>query len=114
MSQPTMQCPRCKREYEDFDGLPVIYCEACGYCRHASRTDGICDYCGLEDALGYHDGPHGEPAAGTGVNLDIIKDRLDHIIMRCDQYGYDNIVRGLAIEAIQHITSRSTEGDGNA
>lgn len=49
MDQPMMACPRCKREYPDFDGLPVIYCEACGFCRHASCTDGACDYCGLED-----------------------------------------------------------------
>lgn len=50
------------------------------------------------------------PAPVPRVNLEMIKDRLDHIIIRCDQYGHDNIIRGLAIEAIQHITSWPAPG----
>lgn len=29
--QPKMQCPKCRAEYDDFDGLGVLYCEQCGY-----------------------------------------------------------------------------------
>jgi hypothetical protein len=36
-----------------------------------------------------------------------IKTCMELIIARCDQFGLDNIIRGLAIEAIQHITARS-------
>ena len=50
--QPTMQCPQCSAEYEDLDGLSVLHCERCGYCKHASVTrkngDWICDYCGKD------------------------------------------------------------------
>lgn len=46
-----MACPKCKAEQEDFDGMGVAYCGACGYCAHFSRTgmldDGLrCDTCG--------------------------------------------------------------------
>ncbi len=51
--QPTMGCPRCRREYPDFDGFGVLYCpkpDGCGYCQHMSRsgddTGWVCDYCG--------------------------------------------------------------------
>ena len=49
--QPTMTCPRCGAEYEDFDGFGVVYCEACGFCRHVSRSGAgpgrwVCDCCG--------------------------------------------------------------------
>jgi hypothetical protein len=47
--QPKMACPRCAREYDDFDGLGVLFCpppDGCGYCRHAARDDGRCAYCG--------------------------------------------------------------------
>ena len=47
-AQPLTACPRCGHEKEDFDGLGVLYCTQCGYCKHASRTDGKCDYCGKE------------------------------------------------------------------
>ncbi len=49
---PIMICPICKTEYQDFDGLGIIYCNNCGYCIHASSTFDealnvyICDYCG--------------------------------------------------------------------
>lgn len=48
---PTMECPRCKRVYDDFDGVGVVYCEPCGFCRHVARSgDGKgnwkCDFCG--------------------------------------------------------------------
>lgn len=49
--QPTMTCPRCGAEYEDFDGFGVVFCERCRFCRHLSRDgDGkggmVCSYCG--------------------------------------------------------------------
>lgn len=43
---PDMTCPKCKAEYEDFDGFGVLFCPACRYCKHAARTDGVCEYCG--------------------------------------------------------------------
>jgi hypothetical protein len=43
---PQVECPRCGAEQEDMDGFGVIYCESCGYCRHASATGGKCDICG--------------------------------------------------------------------
>ena len=54
--QPTMNCPKCGKEYEDFDGVGVVYCEppaGCGFCAHVARTghdiDGrtvmVCDFC---------------------------------------------------------------------
>ena len=43
---PAMACPQCGAEYDDFDGVGVLHCEHCGYCKHASITDGKCDYCG--------------------------------------------------------------------
>ena len=48
-TQPTMNCPACGYGYEDFDGIAVIYCEECGYCQHASITNGVCDYCKKEE-----------------------------------------------------------------
>jgi hypothetical protein len=51
--QPTMNCPRCGKEYHDFDGVGVIYCappEGCGFCRHVARggtPEGMtCEFCG--------------------------------------------------------------------
>lgn len=55
--QPTMDCPKCGATYDDFDGVGVVYCEACGFCQHLARrgerpdTEGaprvwICEYCG--------------------------------------------------------------------
>lgn len=49
-SDLTVECPSCGWSYPDADGLPVYYCDHCGYCRHASRTDGTCDYCGRTEA----------------------------------------------------------------
>lgn len=43
-----VRCPDCGWEYDDADGLGVYHCEQCGYCLHASATDGVCDYCGKE------------------------------------------------------------------
>jgi hypothetical protein len=43
--QPTMKCPKCPAEYEDHDGFGVLHCPACGYCKHASITDSVCDFC---------------------------------------------------------------------
>jgi len=49
MRQPIMTCPQCGTDYEDFDGLGVVCCPACGYCTHAAGEviDGkmICSYC---------------------------------------------------------------------
>lgn len=58
--QPTMNCPKCGKEYEDFDGVGVVYCappEGCGFCQHLSRDgqerDGklvmVCGFCGKVD-----------------------------------------------------------------
>lgn len=46
---PKMNCPQCGKEYDDGDGFGVLYCPECGYCIHASVTDGKCDYCGKEE-----------------------------------------------------------------
>lgn len=47
--QPTMFCPKCHREYADFDGFGVVFCPpssgGCGFCRHVARTGGVCDFC---------------------------------------------------------------------
>lgn len=46
---PIVHCPRCGAAYEDFDGFGVVYCgpsNGCGYCRHLSRDNGRCNYCG--------------------------------------------------------------------
>ncbi len=43
---PKMICPQCGKEYDDFDGLGVLNCPRCGCCKHASVTNGQCDYCG--------------------------------------------------------------------
>ena len=54
---PTMRCPACAEEYDDFDGVGVMYCappNGCGFCRHVARIgkkrDGrtvmVCEYCG--------------------------------------------------------------------
>jgi len=40
------ECPRCGSEHLDFDGFGVVYDPACGYCRHLSRENGVCSYCG--------------------------------------------------------------------
>jgi len=56
--QPTMTCPRCKAELPDYDGVGVlahikpVYADGCGYCRHASRDDGVCNYCGDGNVIG--------------------------------------------------------------
>ena len=48
-AQPTMNCPRCKKEYEDFDGVGVVFCDpktgGCGFCRHVARSGGVCEMC---------------------------------------------------------------------
>ena len=54
--QPVMTCPQCGVEYKDFDGLGVLYCEKCGFCKHASLTmhenkRWRCDYCGKDMSI---------------------------------------------------------------
>lgn len=50
--QPQMKCPKCGAVYDDFDGVGVLHCPACGYCVHpATETvDGktTCCVCGRE------------------------------------------------------------------
>jgi hypothetical protein len=50
--QPQMRCPKCGAIYDDFDGVGVLHCPACGYCIHpATKTiDGkeTCCVCGRE------------------------------------------------------------------
>lgn len=43
-----IHCPKCHAVQEDHDGLGVLYCEACGYCTHASASGEpmTCDFCG--------------------------------------------------------------------
>lgn len=43
---PTAQCPNCKVMHVDYDGFGVLYCDACGYCKHPSVTGAKCDLCG--------------------------------------------------------------------
>lgn len=46
---PIVHCQRCGAPWEDFDGFGVVYCappNGCGYCRHLSRDNGRCNYCG--------------------------------------------------------------------
>lgn len=43
---PSMECPKCLADYIDYDGFGVLYCERCGYCKHASIIDGKCLCCG--------------------------------------------------------------------
>lgn len=38
-------CPKCGAEEEDFDGFGFLYCEACGYCTHASIDGDVCGLC---------------------------------------------------------------------
>ncbi|KKM72074.1 hypothetical protein LCGC14_1424150 [marine sediment metagenome] len=56
--QPTMTCPKCHAEIEDFDGFGVLAHDECGYCTHPARDgkviDGqhvwVCGICGdVED-----------------------------------------------------------------
>lgn len=54
--QPMMDCPKCGKEYEDFDGVGVVFCSpevgGCGFCRHLG-FDHIengkmrCNFCGV-------------------------------------------------------------------
>lgn len=44
-----VRCPKCGRSHEDHDGFGVLFCEHCGFCQHASITEGTCDLCGAFD-----------------------------------------------------------------
>lgn len=46
---PIMECPKCGKEHEDFDGFGVKYCAACGYCEHPARFGGECQLCGNKE-----------------------------------------------------------------
>lgn len=43
---PTARCPKCGHEQVDLDGFGVLHCDACRYCAHPMRTDGVCQICG--------------------------------------------------------------------
>ncbi len=45
--QPKMYCPKCYKEFDDFDGVGVVKCDVCDYCGHVSLTGNICDACGI-------------------------------------------------------------------
>lgn len=46
---PVIFCPECDEPQEDYDGFGFCFCEACGYCIHASVTGDTCDYCEKEE-----------------------------------------------------------------
>ena len=41
-----VECPKCGADQQDLDGFGVLFCAACGFCKHASITDDICGFCG--------------------------------------------------------------------
>jgi hypothetical protein len=43
---PSRECPQCHDVQPDLDGFGTLHCVACGYCKHASVTDGVCGFCG--------------------------------------------------------------------
>ena len=43
--QPTMTCPKCGGEMEDFDGIGVLAHLECGYCTHPSLDGNVCGIC---------------------------------------------------------------------
>lgn len=46
---PHQPCPQCKALVPDHDGFGVVAhlgLGGCGYCKHASITDGVCGFCG--------------------------------------------------------------------
>jgi len=43
---PTITCPKCGYEFEDFDGFGFIYCDKCQHCTHPNSMDGVCGICG--------------------------------------------------------------------
>lgn len=43
---PTRECPKCGDAQPDLDGFGTLHCEHCGYCKHASITDSVCEFCG--------------------------------------------------------------------
>lgn len=43
---PMAKCPQCGTEYDDYDGVGVSYCPACGYCKHLVIYHGRCVECG--------------------------------------------------------------------
>ena len=50
-TMPTCRCPKCGYIYADYDGLGVMKCNHCDYCKHLAKgmnDDGnwVCDYCG--------------------------------------------------------------------
>lgn len=45
---PRVECPKCGVEQTDMDGFGVLYCDACGYCKHPSYTGDKCDICGAQ------------------------------------------------------------------
>ena len=49
--QPQIQCPRCGRWEDDFDGFMVAHTKlgykyGCGWCSHPARDGGVCGICG--------------------------------------------------------------------
>ena len=55
MSQPMLKCKACGTLHEDFDGLELTFCPACGWCSHRATTSKhgreICEVCDREIRL---------------------------------------------------------------
>ena len=45
---PTIECPKCGHEFEDFDGFGFIFCEKCNHCTHPNSYEGKCGICGKD------------------------------------------------------------------
>jgi hypothetical protein len=50
-----LKCPKCGTLHDDFDGLPLTHCTACGWCSHSATTRKhgreVCEVCGCEIRL---------------------------------------------------------------
>ena len=55
MSEHKLKCPKCGALHDDFDGLQLTNCDACGWCSHRATTRKhgreVCEVCGREIRL---------------------------------------------------------------
>ncbi|MEB4591232.1 hypothetical protein VSS37_09610 [Candidatus Thiothrix sp. Deng01] len=52
---PTVTCPECGAEQEDFDGFGFVYCGHCGHCTHPSKIRDDRSGCWACELCGFHD-----------------------------------------------------------